>query len=213
MPTDTTTPVNYDLVIHGPDIATVIIKSVPVSVGDPASGTVASVGTIPVRAASSFTTNLKSEEQAFSFRCADRLLPDAAAVGRSAVLSSTQGQIDPFSRTFYEDHALSLGTIDYGTYDAAGITLANSTPVQGAGVYTLSATAAGFADGGLSQTIAAPSSGSGTALATLAALNPVSGSDASSLSLRVTAGVPGRYDRAQLIVSRDGAIIQTAHAR
>lgn len=206
--TDSTTSGSYDLVIHGPSIATVIIKSVPVSVGDPSATTAASVGTVPVRAATSFTMNLKDEEQEFppgaliSFY---QTLPDP---GELPYLIDVV-PLDPFSRTLFADQALSQETIDVGTYAASGITLTTATPVQGAGVYILSAQAALFTDGVLTKTVAPSSSGTGTVLATIATPRPVSGSDASSLSLRVAALIPGKYDQGELIVSHDGGIIQT----
>ncbi len=52
-------PTDYDLVIHGPTIQTVIIKSVPVTAGAPDTAT-AQLGTLPLTAATAFLVNLNA---------------------------------------------------------------------------------------------------------------------------------------------------------
>src|SRR5262249_46305037 len=72
-----------------------------------------------------------------------------------------------------------------------------------AGNYTLSAQAPLFTDGPLLTTV-----GSSTTLAIPPALTPAGGS-LSTLSLTVSASTPGKYDQGELIVSHDGAVVQT----
>jgi hypothetical protein len=112
--------------------------------------------------------------------------------------------MDPFSLTLFASDSLSEETIDYGTYVSGGnVTLTSATPTQGAGNYLLAAQAPLFADAPLTTTV-----GSGTPLVTPPALTPAGGS-LSTLSLTVSAATPGKYDQGELIVSHDGAVVQT----
>jgi len=210
LPTDSTTPTTYDLVIHGPRLATVIIKSVPVNVGDPTTTGVASVGTVPTRAATSFTVNLTADTQT---------VPPGALIGFYQTLPQSgeipylidEVPLDPLSGTLFEDHPLSQDTIDFGTYVGGGnVTLATVTPRQGSGTYALAAQAPLFADGTLTTTAAPPSDGTGTVSATVRALKPAAGSVASTLPLTVFTATAGKYNHGDVIVSHDGEIIQTA---
>jgi hypothetical protein len=193
---------NYDLVIHGPGIATVVIKSVPVSAGAPSSTNVTSVGTVTLRGASSFSLNLAASSQA---------APPGALVSFYQTLASGEAPylieatpMDPFSLTLFASDSLSEGTVDSGTYVSGGsVTLTPVTPVEGAGNYALSAQAPLFADGPLTTLV-----GSSTTLATPPPLIPAAGS-LSTLSLTVSAATPGKYDQGELIVSHDGAVVQT----
>ena len=201
--TTTITPINYDLVIHGPGIATVIIKSVPVSAGDPSSTSVTSVGTVSLRGASSFTLNLPTSGQVVPAGALVSFYQTLPASGEVPYLIEAT-PMDPFSLTLFASDSLSEETIDYGTYASGGnVTLTSATPTQGAGNYLLSAQAPLFADATLITTV-----GSGTTLVTPPALTPA-GATSSTLSLTVSAATPGKYDQGELIVSHDGAVVQT----
>jgi hypothetical protein len=118
--------------------------------------------------------------------------------------------LDPFGRTLFADQLLSTETMDAGTFaDGGNYTLQTTTPVQGAGAYILSARSPLFKDGSLTTIVAPPASGTGAVLATAAALKPVSGSDLVTLPVRVVALTPGKYDHGELLITHDGAIIQT----
>src|SRR5207237_7185031 len=131
--TSSSSPADYDLVIHGPGIATIIIKSVQVtlasssassttSTGTAASSTsnAVSVGTLIPRAAGSYTANVGTATGA--------ALPAGAQVGFYQTLA-TAGEvpyvieaspIDPFNETQANAQALSTGTLDSGTYSTSG---------------------------------------------------------------------------------------------
>jgi hypothetical protein len=207
LPTDSSNPITYDVVIHGPNIATVIIKAVPVEAGDPSSSSTTSVGTIPARPAMSYAMNVKAGAQ--------------NAPGALIGLYQTPPQpgelpylieavpLDPFSKTLFADQLLSTGTMDVGTYVAGGnYSLTTTTPVQGAGTYIISALAPLFKDGSLTTLVAPPVSGTSTVQATIGALKPAAGSDFSTLPVRVVAATPGKYDHGALMITHDGALIQ-----
>ena len=199
----------YDLVIHGPQIATVVVKSVPVAVGDPSSTAAVSIGTVAARSATPFTFNLTAGSQALPAGALVNLYQTLPASGEVPYLVD-QVAIDPFARSLLTDEALPSGAIDSGTYVSGGnVALTTSTPVQGVSTYLVSAQAPLFSDGTLLTVLAAPSSGSGPVQVTIPTLVPAAGAASGSISVTVTPVQAGKYDRGELILSHDGAIVQT----
>ena len=208
--TTSSTPATYDLVIHGPAMATIVIKSVQVTVGDATNAV--SIGTLTPRAASAFTVNLTPAPAA--------PLPAGALVGFYQTLPASgevpyvieAGPVDPFNSTFANAQSLSTATIDSGTYAASGqtITLTSATPAEGAGTYRVSASAPLFADGLLTTTVSAPASATTSAvLVTVPTLTVAPGVSLASISAAVSQATRGKYDRGELIVTHDGAVIDT----
>src|SRR5262249_54081990 len=117
--TSSSSPTSYDLVIHGPTIATVIVKGVTVNVGAPSSTTPVSVGTITPRQATSFTVNVTNTNP----------LPAGALVGFYQTIPASgevpyvieTAPVDPFSREFAVNQALSAGNLDYGTLNSGSV--------------------------------------------------------------------------------------------
>jgi hypothetical protein len=210
--TNSTTPTSYDLVIHGPAIATIIVKGVTVNVGDPTSTTPVSIGTLTPRAsASTFPVNLTTTNP----------LPAGALVGFYQTLPGTsevpylieQQPIDPFGRAFTTDKSLSTAspTLDYGTFSSSGSTVSMNTadPTEGASIYHVGASAPLFADSILTTTVAAPSQSSSTAtLVTVPVPLPASGVlGAASVKVSQTSNL---YNKGYLMITHDGAIVATA---
>jgi Domain of unknown function (DUF4382) len=177
--TTSSNPPTYDVVIHGPGIATIIIKAVQVSPassstsstsgstgttgttgtsGSSATNTV-SVGTLIPRSASgssggasSYTVNINN--------ASGPALPAGARVAFYQTLAAAgevpyvieASPIDPFNQTLANAQGLSGGTIDSGTYNTSGstVTLVSAAPVETAGGYLVAASAPGYADGPLS---------------------------------------------------------------
>lgn len=204
--TPTATTTFYDLVIHGPQIATVIIKSVPVTQSDPTSSV--SVGSVSPRPASSYTFNMQAGSLALPAGAVVDLYQTIPTSGEEVPYVVDQVPVDPYSRSLLYDEAVPTGTIDWGTYVSGGnVALATVTPVQGQSVYFVAAQAPMFTDGQLLTTLGPPASGTGPVPIALAALVPAAGSG--SMSIAVAPVTPGKYDRGELIVSHDGAIVQT----
>jgi hypothetical protein len=258
----TTSPLTYDVVIHGPDIATIIIKGVQVprpssssttthqattlttpttSVIIPSTTTTTtgtttgtssgtstntgstntnvnsvSIGTLTPRAAAaapptSYAANVSTAPGA--------LLPAGAVVNFYQTLG-TQGAvpyviesspIDPFNQVLFNDQALSLGTIDSGTWSTNGtVTVVSAAPKEGAGTYLVAASAPGFSDGTLEAKTSVSPPKSGTAMVVVPALALESGATAGSLSATVVATAPGKYDQGQLMLSHNGALVAAA---
>jgi len=200
-------PTSYDLVIHGPAIATVIVKGVTVNVGDPSTTTPVTIGTITPRAASSFTFNLTTTTplQAGALVGFYQTIPGDAEVPYLI----GQEAIDPFSRVFATDRAMSASSIDYGTFSSGSdVSLTTVDPSEGAGTYRVAATAPLFADSVLTTTVKGNSSAvTSVAVPTLTA---ASGSTFNATTFRVTPTTAKKYDRGDLIISHDGAIVATA---
>jgi hypothetical protein len=201
-------PTSYDLVIHGPAIATVIVKGVAVNVGDPGTTTPVDIGTITPRAASSFLVNLNTTTP----------LQAGALVGfYQTVPGSTevpylveQLAINPFTRAFDSDRSLSTANIDYGTFSSGStVSLTTADPTEGASTYRVAATAPLFADGVLTTTVTAPG-GNSTATTLVAVPTLASASGVTSIATTFQVTQSGSFDQGDLIISHDGSIVATA---
>jgi hypothetical protein len=202
--TTSSSPTSYDLVIHGPGIATVVVKGVTVGVGDPSTTTPVSIGTITLRAATAFTVNLDPTTP----------LPAGALVGFYQTLPGTSEvpylidaqPIDPFTRTFDTDQSESSASLDYGIFvSGSNVTLTTANPTEGAATYRVAGTAPLFTDGPLTATINA--STKTIAVPTLAA---TSGATLNSTTFTISKTSSTKYNRGDLIISHDGAIVATA---
>ena len=207
--TSSSSPTSYDLVIHGPGIATIIVKGVAVNVGDPSSTTPVNIGSITPRAATSFTVNLNATNP----------LPAGALVGFYQTLPGSSEvpylidahPIDPFSRTFSSDQAQSTASIDYGTFTSGStVTLTSADPTEGAATYRVAGTAPLFSDGALTTTVTAPSSSTSTATSVaVPVLTAASGAALVSTTVTISKSSSTKYNKGELIFSHDGAIVQT----
>jgi len=219
--TSSSSPADYDLVIHGPGIAT-IIKSVQVTLASGASassttGTAAatnsainavSVGTlIPRAAAGSYTVNVGTASGAG--------LPAGAQVAFYQTLASAgevpyvieASPIDPFKQVLANAQALSTATLDSGTYSTSGasVTLVSAAPKEGAGRYLVAASAPSFTDGALTTTVSATT----PMPITVPALALAPGATSGSISLSVTQATASKYDHGELLVTHDGTLVAT----
>ena len=209
--TSTATQTSYDLVIHGPAIATIVIKSVPVSVGSPSTTTPVSVGTITPRASSSFLVNLSTTTplQAGALVGFYQTLPGSTEVPYAIELPP----IDPFNRNFPSDVSIAVGSnLDTGTFSSSGsdVALSTVTPAEGASTYRVAATAPLFTDGPLTTLVTAPGSANTTTLIAVPALTVATGSVSNTTTFTVAQTTAKKYDKGFVIVSHDGAIVATA---
>jgi len=208
--TSSSSPTSYDLVIHGPGIATIIVKNVAVNVGDPATTTPVNIGSITPQGASTFTVNLDATNplQAGAMVGFYQTLPGSSEV---PYLIDSQ-PIDPFTRKFNADVAESSGTLYYGTFSSGStVTLTSADPTEGAATYRVAGTAPLFTDGVLTTTVKAPSASStpATTLVAVPQLAAVSGATLDSTSVTIGKSSSTTYNKGELIFSHDGAIVQT----
>jgi hypothetical protein len=224
--TSSSSPADYDLVIHGPGIATIIIKSVRVTLASSASASsttataattnstisAVSVSTLIPRAASSYTVNVGTASGAG--------LPAGAQVAFYQTLASAgevpyvieASPIDPFNQVLANAQALSTGTLDSGTYSTSGtsVTLVSAAPAERAGGYLVAASAPSFTDGALTTTVSAPPTGTTTpVVVTVPALTLAPGATSGSISASITQATARKYDHGELLVTHDGALVAT----
>jgi Domain of unknown function (DUF4382) len=225
------TPTVYDVVIHGPNIATIIIKNVSVATTTPsltdAASTTGAVATTTATGAVSLGTFIPLAANAFSAQILPSTsspLPGGAAVTFYQTLPASgevpyaidEVGIDPINGNLQTPEVLSLGAIQSGTYASSGstITVTSSTPADGPSSYHVSATAPLYTDGVISS---APVVNGTTAQSlttpltvTVSGLTPADGSTPATLTASITESSPGTYTGGELLVSRNGAVIGTA---
>src|SRR5262249_38429747 len=108
--TTATTTTTYDLVIHGPQVATIIIKSIPVAAGDPSSSAAVSVGTVTPRAVTSYTFNMQAGSVALPAGALVDLYQTIPVSGEVPYVVD-QVPVDPFSRALLYNEQVPTGTI------------------------------------------------------------------------------------------------------
>ncbi len=227
--TTSSNPPKYDVVIHGPGIATVIIKAVQLNpaasssssssstgTSSPSSTNAVSVGTLIPRAAGSYTVNLgNASGPALSAGARVGFYQTLADFGEVPYLIE-ESPIDPFNQNLANAEGLSTGTIDSGTYNASGstVTLVSAAPAESAGGYLVAASAPGYDDGPLSgpltTRVSAPPSGTTAPPVTVPSLTPAAGSSAGAVSAGITQSTAGKYAHGELLLAHDGALIATA---
>jgi hypothetical protein len=226
-------PTAYDVVIHGPNIATIIIKNVSVTTSKPsltgAASTAGSVATTTASGAVSLGTLIP--RSAFSYVVSlpsniGSTLPAGAALTFYQTLPGAnevpyaidEVGIDPVNHYLVIWEALGTGTISSGTYGSNGgtITLTSSTPAEKAGFYDVGVTAPLYTDSTPSSAIqvAAPASTMGTgaansstpvAIASVPTLQPANGAGTASITATITD--TGGDTAGTLLISHDGAVI------
>lgn len=234
LPTSSSTPAYYDLVIHGGGIATIIIKNVELTLGTtstplsaatiPATDTntsvstisapslsTVSIGTLIPRAATTYTANVTTT--------APSPLPAGALVGFYQTLSASgevpyvieSSPIDPFNQVLFSPQVLSSGTVDSGTYVASGdtVTVVSAAPRQGGGKYVVAGTAPNYADGPLTALVAPPASGTTPATVTVPGLSLGAGASAGFIVATVTPATAGKYNQGELLISHEGALVSS----
>jgi len=191
-------------------MATMIVKGVAVNVGDPTSTTPVNIGTITPRAAASFTVNLTTTTP----------LPAGALVGFYQTLPGTtevpylieQQPIDPFTRAFALDRAISAASLDYGTFSGSAVSWTHRCHThRGRLDVPRAASAPLFTDGvltthcdGACGKLRQPPHWSRCRLYSLLR------AQTSTTTVTVSQTTTGTtFDKGDLIVSHDGAIVAT----
>ncbi|HEY8052571.1 MAG TPA: DUF4382 domain-containing protein [Steroidobacteraceae bacterium] len=227
---------DYDLVIHGHGIATIIIKTVQI----PATGSSTSASTTGTSTSTSSTTSTTTSGTITPTNLVSvgTLIPRAATSFYSANITASAGAalpagaqvefyqtlpasgevpyviaaspIDPFNQNLANPLQLAVATVDSGTYVSSGatITVVSSQAHEGApGTYQVAATAPLYADGMLSAA-PPPAAGATTTSVPVAGLSLSSGSTAATLA--ATVSPRSTYDHGVLLVSHDGQLVASA---
>lgn len=196
----------YDLVIHGPGIQSIVLREVPVTEAPPDSTASLALPNLSPEPASSFEVDVSA---------AERVLPRGAHIGFYQSLPGEvepylveSAAVDPLSGLFAESLALSRASrISYATYNSS-FTLRSGTPEQGASRYAVGAYSRHYGGGPLAQTLLRPSSQpSETAIFGVPTIGIPASAVAGTISATINIERPGRYDRGVLLVAHEGAIV------
>lgn len=226
--------VDYDVVIHGPGIATIIIKAVQVTLAGSTSSTATSttttgtastpsfnsvsIGTLIPRAANSYTANFVNSPAALPAGAQVSFYQTIDAAGEVPYVIETS-PIDPFNQHLADDQGLSEETIDSGTWASSGssITVVSAAPLEKAGTYVVAASAPSFSDGALTTTVSEPAATGTTSttpppvsISPVATLALAAGSSAGTISASVSPAAAQKYQHGELLVSHDGALVASA---
>jgi hypothetical protein len=194
----------YDLVIHGAGIETIIIREVPVATGTPDTATPIAIGNVAPAPAQSFEANVRGDAPAS---------PRGARIGFYQTLPGEDephlidvAALDPVQGRFAGPVELSrASTIRYGTYGAG---LVSGTPEEGAARYAVAALSAHYGAGQLSGTLLRPETpATDVAYFSVPAISVPAAAVDGTISATVTVATPGQYDSGVLLVSRDGAVV------
>lgn len=197
-------PAEYDLVIHGPGIETIVIQEVPVAEGAPDIATPVAIGNVAPVPAPSYEANVDADEP---------VGPRGARIGFYQTLPGENAPhlidvaaLDPLQGRFALPVALSrASTIRYGTY---GGNLGAGTPEEGAARYSVAALSPQYGTGALSGTVLRPETpATDTASFSVPAIAVPAPAVTGTISATITVQSPGQYDRGVLLVSRDGAVV------
>ncbi|HTB67277.1 MAG TPA: DUF4382 domain-containing protein [Steroidobacteraceae bacterium] len=200
---------SYDLVIHGPNIETVIVKSVPVAAGT-AGTTTAQLGTLTLTAATSFLVNFNTSSPAAPTSSLVGFYQTLPLSGEVPYLVETRA-IDPVSGRFATDQSLSGGSLQYGSYVSGGtISLTSANPGQGAATYSIGAINTAYGAAALGTTVTSPGNTTTTALFTMSAPPLPTGSSANAIAGTVSLASRGTYDNAELFLTYHGVLVAAA---
>jgi hypothetical protein len=205
--TNATTTTTYDLVIHGPLIDTVIIKSVPASVAAPAAATTVTLTNIVLASANDYAVNVST---ATPFTTAGALVQFYQTVPASGEVPYVVARqtIDPFNSVFAGNFALSEGLLAVSSYVGGTVsTPVTEAPTEGSGTYQVAAIAPNFNDGALGTKVSAPSSAATVVLFKLPPLSVATGAASGTLTVATAVAAPGKYNKGELVVSQNGAIV------
>jgi hypothetical protein len=198
---------NYDVLIRGRNMQTMIVQGVPVNAGTTPTSGATQLNSMPLNLTmgTEYTANMPANMP---------VVPTGADVKFYQTLTGGptyevrfQG-VNPFTGVFTDDEPLSAGNLQVGSYAGGNPVLGPVTPMNGAGAFEP------FGDGifftrtpALTGTLTAPASG--IASFTIGALNIASPASSDSISGRISVSGAGKYDSGYLVVSHDGYIVTT----
>jgi hypothetical protein len=210
---DPTTTTTYDLVIHGPNIQTTIIQSVPPSVAAPSAATSVTLDTFSLTATSDYLVNVATVTGFASPGALVQFYQTIPVSGEVPYVVAQQA-IDPFNNDFAGDAALTVGPIAVLVYSSGTATApVSEAPSEGSSTYQVAAIAPNFNDGALGTKVTAPADLTTTTPAVVVRLAPLSAATGlTSATVEVTTAVaaPGKYTNGDLILSQNGVIVAVA---
>jgi hypothetical protein len=196
----------YDLVIHGPGIQTIVIRDVPVSEAAPGNAALVTLGNLTPEPAASFEADIRAD---------DPVVPRGAQVGFYQTLPGEDEPylidlmaVDPLSGRFARPARLTRASrISFATY-GSNFTLRSGTPEEGAARFAVAALSPQYGNGALADTLLRPANqATDTANFNLPPIGIPASSVSGTLSATLTVENPGRYDRGVMLVTREGSVV------
>jgi hypothetical protein len=232
------TPVDYDLVIHGPGIATIIIKTIPVTLASSSTAATTTTTTAATTAGTTAattagTTTAATTTPSVTPVSVGTLIPRAATSYAANIVNGPAAPIPAGSQISFYQTLGSAGEVPYaietGPIDPFNRVLADdlqlSTATIDSGTYSTStgtvilvSAAPKEQAGRYIIAASAPSYTDGplTTLVSSAAptvtvpgLSLASGNTAGMISASITQATAGKYDHGELLVTHDGALVAT----
>ncbi len=196
----------FDLVIHGPGIQTIVIRDVPVTAAAPDSTELLALGNLAPQPADSFEANLRADGP---------VVPRGASIGFYQTLPGEDepyliemAPVDPVSGRFARPVVLPRASrISHASY-GANFTLRSGTPEEGVARYAVAALSPQYGSGPLADSLLRPASlVSDTAMFTVPATGLPANAVPGTISATINVMNPGRYDRGALVVTHEGAVV------
>ena len=201
---------NYDVLVRGRAMETLIVRNVPVTAGTtPSSGaTQVSSAALPITAGAEYTMNLSTAmAPTGSWVNLFQTLP--SSIDPSPVPYEVRFRhVNPFTGLIEIPFPLSSGPLHVGDYLAAGSpAFATVTPAEGSGSFDAVGGALQYATSA-SVATAPPLSGTNTSIQ-IPALAVAPAFAAGQLTVNIATATPGRFTHGQLVVSRFGMIVNS----
>jgi len=196
---------NYDLVIHGPSIQTIIITAIPVTSGTLDTTVSVQPDAITVAAATSYTENTATGTAIAGGSTLNFYQSLPADTAPHLVESAL---LNPFTKGLPMDLSLSSAPLSYGVYTGSDVTLTLAAPQTGNGNFQLQTEAPWGGSASLSSAVLVSQNASFTTtpISPPAPALP-SGSSEGTLSGTVTFTTAGEYDSGFVVVSHNGQVI------
>ncbi|MGA3156905.1 MAG: DUF4382 domain-containing protein [Steroidobacteraceae bacterium] len=196
---------NYDLVIHGPSIQTIIITAIPVTSGTLDTTVSVQPDAITVAAASGYTVNTATGT-AIAGGTTLNFYQSLPADSAPHLVESAQ--LNPFTRGLPMDLSLSSAPLSYGAYTGSDVALTLAAPQTGNGNFLLQTEAPWGGAASMSSAVAVSQN---TAFTTTPISPPApalpAGSNQGTLTGTVTFTTAGEYDSGFVVISHNGQVI------
>jgi len=201
---------NYDVLVRGRAMETLIVRGVPVTVGTTPTGgaTQVSAAPLPITAGSEYTMNLSSAvSPTGSWVNFFQTLP--AALDPAPLPYEVRFRhVNPFTGLIEIPFPLSAGAIHVGNFVAGGSPgFVAAVPQQGAGGFAAVGGAPQFASSASVSTLPPPSGTNTSILVPQLAVAPPYAPG--QITVNIATATPGRFTHGELIVSRFGMIVNT----
>lgn len=200
-------PSEYDLVIHGPQIQTVIIKSVPVTQGAPSAAAIVPFGNIALLPAQAYAVNVAAAASAQNAGAHIGFYQTLAGRGEVPYLIEER-TIDPLTGRFASDQLLPAADVISGTFVPGQLpSFTAAPPAEGSGSYRIAVSAPVYGSSEFGNELSPPATGNTTVTFSMPELAVPTPAAAGTISATVSVTSPKKYDQGALVLSQGAAVV------